>query len=337
VNGILLVNKPKGITSHDVVYHVRKVMDTKAVGHAGTLDPMAEGLLIVLLGEATKFSNQIMGQNKVYVAELCLGLKTESWDLDSPLMEEFYLKNKINFDLNFEKEFLEQKVSNLVGDLQLSVPIYSAVKIKGKKLYDYARDGDTIVTPTRTMRFYKSQFLSSEIVDLKLEGVSFSTLKIKVYLECEKGAYIRSWVHHLGEILGIGAVMTSLVRVQSGEFKLQNALDFGSFDQKNYLVQGRLDIETKLNSQAQVKSKLIDLKNTFNGPFFRASETEIKMLKNGLIPHDLSLRFRPQVLKCQAQDKPEYIRIFDRELSHLVAVIELDPNKKPKIIRALQN
>lgn len=363
MNGVLLVNKPKGITSHDVVAKVRRALSMKAVGHAGTLDPMAQGLLIVLLGEATKFSNYIMGQDKKYSAEVRLGLETDSWDAEGELtLSPEEIKSK---KVDLSEDQVLTAVQSLKGPLQFKVPVHSAVKVQGKKLYDYARKGQEVETPTRTMVFYKSELTGSSINSFFLHGEDYITPVLNVDLECEKGAYIRSWVHHLGQNLGCGALMSGLVRHGSGRFRLEDAI---SYDMLLELDQIRMDIKNKLRAKkealandtlvanemgfidhvADLESKLetaliniqkeiIDIKSCFDGHFYRVYENEIRLLKNGQIPNDLNLRMRPLLKQCQFENKTELVRIFSSDLNQMIAVLELPSEGKPKIIRAFQD
>lgn len=366
MNGILLVNKPKGITSHDVVAKVRRVFDMKAVGHAGTLDPIAEGLLIILLGEATKFSNHIMGQDKKYSAEIQLGLETDSWDAEGELISSE--ERESNIDIS--KERILKATQKLQGALSFKVPVHSAVKVNGKKLYDYARKNQEIEVPTRVMNFYKSELVQTSFGTFFIQDRDYKTQVVHVDLDCEKGSYIRSWVHHFGQELGCGAMMSGLVRHQSGTFKLENAIDYNhliDLDQmrrdlknknaaqnQNVKIQDLKVVEEHLNpsndllssevldsklkeSLALLVQKIIDLKDCFHGPFHRASENEIRLLKNGQVPNDLYSRISPTLKKCQINGQTELVRVFNSNLSQMVAILELGPTGRPKIIRAFQN
>lgn len=378
MNGILLVNKPKGITSHDVVAKLRRVFMTKAVGHAGTLDPMADGLLILLLGEATKLSNYIMGQDKKYSAEIQLGLESDSWDAEGEL-----LTTKEDFDqkkIDFTEDQIKYAVTNLQGHLKFKVPVHSAIKVQGKKLYDYARKGQDVQVPTRVMKFYKSIYKASSFNNFYIDSKDFKTQVVNVDLECEKGSYIRSWVHHFGQNLGCGALMSGLTRHQSGAFLLKEAVDYNQLldieqirmdikkittkhtpNKKLSIPQNSEELELKslgdeseksivdrgldlkdLNQNLHIKlkaltEKVIDLKSCIKGPFFRGFENEIRLLKNGQIPNDLNLRIRPLLKECQRNGDTILVRVFNSSLNHLVAILELAPTGRPKIIRAFQN
>jgi tRNA pseudouridine55 synthase len=326
-----------------VVAKVRRVFMTKAVGHAGTLDPMADGLLILLLGEATKFSHYIMGQDKKYSAEIQLGLETDSWDAEGELLTSPEVHGLKNMDLT--EAHILKAVSDMQGDLSLQVPIHSAVKIQGQKLYDYARKGKAIVPPTRVMKFYRSElknFVSNPAFFIK--GADYQTLQLNVDLDCEKGSYIRSWVHHLGKNLGCGALMSGLTRHQSGAFNLDGAVDYNELLKIDQL---RMDFKkqpehSELKDQIaqnllKLSQQIIDLKTCIHGPFFRVVPSEIKLLKNGQIPNDLNLRMRPLLKNCQNQNTSLLIRVFDSSLQNMIAILELAPTGRPKIIRAFQN
>lgn len=336
MNGILLVNKPKGITSHDVVAKVRKALKMKAVGHAGTLDPMAQGLLIILLGEATKFSNYIMGQDKHYIAEIQVGLKTDTWDAEGES-----ILDSTNFRTDFSKQEIFDGVNQLVGNLSLEVPVYSAVKINGKKLYDYARQGQNISTPIREMKFYSAELLDSSPDTYEHKSIKYKTLRLSVDLKCEKGSYIRSWVNQLGKNLGSAAVMSDLVRHKSGKYLLSEAIDYSKLNDLHFQLQEETQFK-KDNSASnkmldEIKKSIKEIKDSIEGPFYRIHDHEMRLLKNGQVPKDLNLRIRPHVKDCIFNNETKLIRVFDSRLKNLVAVLELTPKSPPKILRAFQD
>lgn len=336
MNGILLVNKPKGITSHDVVAKVRKALKMKAVGHAGTLDPMAQGLLIILLGEATKFSNYIMGQDKHYIAEVQLGLKTDTWDAEGESILE-----STEYRTDFSKQEILDGVNQLVGNLSLEVPVYSAVKINGKKLYDYARQGQNISTPIREMKFYSAELLNSSPAVYEHKNIKYKTLRLSVDLKCEKGSYIRSWVNQFGKNLGSAAVMSDLVRHKSGKYLLSDAIEYSKLNDLHFQIQEEVQFK-KDNSASnkmldEIKKSIKEIKDSIEGPFYRIHDHEMRLLKNGQVPKDLNLRIRPHVKDCIFKNETKLIRIFDAKLENLIAVLELTPNSQPKILRAFQS
>lgn len=353
MNGILLVNKPKGITSHDVVAKVRKVFKMKAVGHAGTLDPMAQGLLIILLGEATKFSNYIMGQDKHYVAEIQLGLKTDTWDAEGdaipkslPDISDGSTLNSASskdetYKIDFTKQEILKCVNQLVGNVPLEVPVYSAVKINGKKLYDYARQGQNITTPVREMMFYSAEVLEFASAIYEHKNIAYKTLRLVVDLKCEKGSYIRSWVHHFGKNLGSAAIMSDLVRHKSGKYLLSDAVDYSKLNDLHFQLQEEVQFkkDSSISDQMllEITKHIKEIKDSIEGPFYRIHDHELRLIKNGQIPKDLNLRIRPHVKNCFFNNETKLIRVYDSKLENLIAVLELTPNSHPKILRAFQS
>lgn len=211
-DGLLLINKPKDWTSHDVVGKCRRILKTKAVGHAGTLDPMATGLLVLMVGNATKFSQWILSGDKSYIASICFGTTTDSWDITGEIKEKK--------TVDFSKESFEEAISELTGKVSLPVPIFSAIKKDGKKLYEYARKGQEIEEVRRDM-----DFKSVEVLEL-------SQTHAKVKISCAKGGYIRSFAHVLGQKLECGACLDGLERVASSPYKLDDSMDLLEFEEK---------------------------------------------------------------------------------------------------------
>lgn len=219
---IYLLDKQSGWTSFDLVKKVRGIISEKEgkkvkVGHAGTLDPLATGLMIVATGHDTKKLNELTGLDKTYVAEFLLGRKTDTADQEGQILQE-------NFELaqKLEKEQINEAVEKLEGSHELSVPLYSAVKVEGKPLYRYARNNQTPPRiPVREMRVYESKLI--EVTDSF--GVSAHSKGILVRLEVSvaSGVYIRSLSEHLGQLLGVPAMMWSLRRIKIGEYDISQA------------------------------------------------------------------------------------------------------------------
>jgi len=223
-SGLLLVDKPKQFTSHDIVHFVRKRFGFKKVGHAGTLDPMATGLLIILLGSFTKRSLAFSGLDKEYEAQLCMGLSTDSGDSDGkPLGEKCFDSNK------YSAEDIRATFESFLGQVSQIPPMYSAKKVNGKKLYELARRGITL------KREPKAVFIRSlKILDMSLPLVTF-------YVKCSKGTYIRQLAHDIGEKVGCGAHLTSLRRTRIGDFDVNKALSFEAL--KSLAEKQPVDIE----------------------------------------------------------------------------------------------
>ncbi len=204
INGLILVDKPVGITSHDVVSKVRRILGTRRVGHSGTLDPLASGLMVLLIGDGTKLSRYVLEENKSY--ELCfeLGKTTDTLDITGEVLSEEPV------DISLEK--LQEAVNDFEGVFNWSVPRYSAVKIAGKKLYEYAREGVEVERPVKKMKFW----------DVK--SLELGSKHGRISLSCSKGSYIRSWVDELGKHLGCGAVLTELRRMSSQPYEVSQSV-----------------------------------------------------------------------------------------------------------------
>ena len=202
MNGYLLVNKPQGPTSHDVVMKMRKIFNTKKVGHTGTLDPLATGLMVILIGKATKAADYITADDKSYIAELKLGAVSDTLDITGELS---YLEKK-----TFSKSEIEETLMSFKGESEQVPPMYSAKKVNGKKLYELARKGEVVERKPVLINIYEIKIL--EINDDR----------VKFYVHCSKGTYIRSLIDDFGKKLGYGAVMTSLKRVSTGNFSFEN-------------------------------------------------------------------------------------------------------------------
>lgn len=198
MDGIINVNKPKGITSFDVIRKLRKILSMRKIGHTGTLDPLAEGVLLVCVGKATKLAQDIEAHSKEYIAGFELGYKTDTYDIEGVTVDK-----KENFSVTLEE--LSEVIKEFIGNIKQVPPMYSAIKINGQKLYDLARKGEVVEREARDI------FIES-IEILEFDGKK-GILKCKV----SKGTYIRSLIYDIGEELNTFAVMTSLVRTQVGE------------------------------------------------------------------------------------------------------------------------
>lgn len=199
--GILLVDKPQGITSHDVVDSVRRLYRTRRVGHAGTLDPMATGLLIILVGQATKASDALMAQEKEYLGEATLGVVTDSQDADGETLE-------TNLVPVITEEEVRAALQSMLGEQLQIPPMHSAKKIGGKKLYELARQGIEIPREPRAIRIDAFELLS------------WQSPKLTFRVHCTKGTYVRTLAYDLGRKLGPGAHLSMLRRTQSGALQL---------------------------------------------------------------------------------------------------------------------
>jgi len=205
MNGILIVNKPQGMTSHDVVDLMRRHFGLKKVGHAGTLDPMATGVLVMLVGATTKCSQDLSGQEKEYDATLTLGARSDTGDAWGKL-------ESSSKDIRFNDAEIEAVFRKFVGDIEQVPPMYSAVKINGKKLYELARKGITVEAPPRKI----------SIKDITISAIALPEVHFR--LTCSKGTYVRQLCVDIGEALGCGAYLSRLERTRSGRFHIDAAL-----------------------------------------------------------------------------------------------------------------
>jgi len=224
MDGILVVDKPSGITSHDVVNAVRKLLNTKKVGHTGTLDPAATGVLPLLIGKATKLSQYLMGSHKTYLATVTFGIVTDTYDADGEIREE----NPVDVS----QEQLECVLANYRGKISQIPPMYSAKKISGRKLYELAREGKEIEREPKTVNISQ--------LDLLEYGKSTAVLEVT----CSAGTYIRSLAYDIGRELGCGAHLSKLCRTKSGDFGLETAVTLDAMEE------GEVDAHSVLISLA---------------------------------------------------------------------------------------
>ena len=211
IDGLLIFDKEKGITSHDLVYKVRKKLGIKKVGHTGTLDPMATGVLVISIGKGTKTSDYILSSDKVYEAKIKLGVLTDSYDITGKILEEE--------DVNFTEEEIKDALIKLTGKISQRPPIYSALKVNGKKLYEYAREGKDVEIKKRDVEIYKIELLDFNGKD-----------EFKILTKVSKGTYIRSLANDLGRSLGTFGTLTELRRTRSGSFKIEDSIKVSDFE-----------------------------------------------------------------------------------------------------------
>lgn len=201
VNGVLLFNKPLGLSSNTALQKIKRIYNAKKAGHTGTLDPLATGLLPICFGEATKFSSFLLDGNKEYIATIKLGQITTTYDAEGEIT------NTSPVDCNQEQ--ISQCISSFIGTITQVPPIYSALKVNGRALYDYARSGETIAIKSREISIHEIELIKQ---------LSHDVLCIRV--SCSKGTYIRSLAHDLGQKLGCGAHLIGLVRTKINQFTL---------------------------------------------------------------------------------------------------------------------
>ena len=247
MDGLILINKQKGFTSHDVVNVIRKKLNTKKVGHTGTLDPNATGVLPILVGKATKISKYLMEHDKTYIATIKLGEKTDTGDSEGQVIEE----KSIPADL--KKEDINNALQNFFGKQKQVPPMYSAIKKNGKKLYEYARAGEKVEIEPRKIEIYK--------IDLN----KYDKNIISFVVSCSKGTYIRSLCEDIAGKLNTVGYMKNLKRLQVGKFNIKDAVYIDDIDLKN------------------VNEHLITLEEILREtPCINLSEKKLKLFINGV-------------------------------------------------------
>lgn len=221
MEGILPLWKPKGLTSHDCVFKVRKLLGMKKVGHTGTLDPDVTGVLPICLGKATKIAEYITDAGKEYEGEVTIGFSTTTEDASGEIVEEKPVMEKISV------EDIESVLKSLTGEIEQIPPMYSAVKVKGKRLYEYARAGIKVERPIRTVKIYRLKLIEDTV------SLQDNLLSFRFSVNCSKGTYIRTLAVMMGERFGYPAHMSELIRTASASFKEEDCV---TFDQLNTLL-----------------------------------------------------------------------------------------------------
>lgn len=254
MDGIIVVNKEKGYTSHDVVYKIKKLFGEK-VGHTGTLDPNATGVLPILVGKGTLLSQYLIKHDKKYVATLKLGVKTTTADGEGEIVEERVVKKELLTAENVERVF-----AGMVGKQMQRPPMYSAIKVKGKKLYEYARTGKSVEIPEREI----------EIYNLKLLEINNSELCIKFEVYCSKGTYIRSVCEEVAKRLDTVGYMLDLQRTMVGDFTIKDSITVD-------------ELQSNFNNKEYIESKVITIEKFFeNAPIIKLNEKQLNSFINGV-------------------------------------------------------
>lgn len=249
MNGVLVVNKPKGYTSRDIVNIISKKLNTKKVGHTGTLDPIAEGVLVVPIGRALKISELLTSEKKEYIAKVILGYETDMLDITGK-----EIKRNIP---NVDKDKLIEVLNSFIGKYNQEVPMYSAVKVNGRKLYEYARSNIQITPPSKIVEIYSISLL---------EGPIYKDNTVEFTMKCEvsKGTYIRSLIRDIAYKLSTYGTMKELIRTKQGSFLLEDAFTLEDIQKDKY----------KLLS---IKEALPNIKIT------KIDDKILKQVKNGMV------------------------------------------------------
>lgn len=224
---VILINKEKGYTSRDIVNIVSKKFKTKKVGHFGTLDPLATGLLIIGIGTCTKIGNYLPNDSKEYKVEVLVGTSTDTYDIEGKILEK-------KDNINLTKENLERSLKSMIGRYLQEVPIYSAVKVNGKKLYEYARSGEDVKLPKKEVTIY-------DIKDISIQNKNNETY-FTFTTHVSKGTYIRSLINDLSKKLDIPLCMSNLIRTKQDKFSLKDANTLKDLEQGNYKLLDTKDV-----------------------------------------------------------------------------------------------
>lgn len=266
INGIIIINKEKEYTSNDVVRIVKKITKTK-VGHTGTLDPNATGVLPLLLGEGTKVSKYLINHNKEYEAVLQLGKKTETADGEGIVIEEKEVLPQM-----LKKEFVEETLNSFIGVQNQVPPMYSAIKVNGRKLYDYARSGQTVEVKARRI----------EIYNIKLIKIDEKEKQIFFRVSCSKGTYIRTLCENIAEKLGTVGYMKELNRTKVGDFKIEDSIKVKELEENilKHNLSKIITIEELFKEKEKVELTDNEIKKYLNGVQIPVNEIYSKTNNN---------------------------------------------------------
>ena len=257
MDGIIIINKEKNWTSNDVVQKIKGIFHEK-VGHTGTLDPLATGVIPILVGKGTLLSKYLVNHDKEYIATIKLGEKSSTGDLEGEIIEQQKVAENM-LDENYILDVLEK----FKGTITQKPPIYSAIKINGKKLYEYARKGQDVDIPKRNI----------EIYEIELISISKKDMTIKYRVHCSKGTYIRTLCEDIAKELGTVGYMKELHRTKVGEFLLKASFKISEIEEKNEIEKYLITIESFFYNKEKIELSANDLTRFLNG-------VKIKMLKN---------------------------------------------------------
>lgn len=263
--GVLNINKPRGMTSHDVVGVLRKILNTKQIGHTGTLDPFAAGVLPICIGKATRLI-EYFDNNKEYLATVQFGSSTDTYDLEGKILKTSSKKVK--------SEEIESALKDFEGEIEQTPPIYSAIKLGGKKLYEYARKGETVTVPKRKVTIY----------NIKLINFDETNQQAEILISCSQGTYIRSIANDLGENLGCYAHLIKLVRTQSGKFRIETAINLDDENIKDKIQNplSVISLEKITVDEAQHKRISHGMPVRINGKELKSGEFLILVYNNSI-------------------------------------------------------
>lgn len=281
INGLLIVDKEKDMTSRDVVNEISRIFQTKKVGHTGTLDPLATGVLVLTIGKATKLNEIITATEKEYQVEAILGLKTDTLDITGKVLKEE--------NTHFSKEEIIDVLNSFLGSYDQEVPIYSAVKINGRKLYEYARNNEKVDLPKRLVT----------IKQIHLDDLNYDNNQTTIKFTClvSKGTYIRSLVNDIASKLETVGTMKNLRRTKQGNYSIKNAYRLNDIKNNNYQIVSIKDALSDyytVKVDEQLKFKIINgqkIANTYNQDYVLFIDDDVlalyKNVNNSLKPYKM--------------------------------------------------
>ncbi len=261
MDGIIVIDKPEGFTSQDVVSKVKKILNVKKAGHAGTLDPMATGILPIMLGSYTKLSKYLIEHDKIYTAKVRLGKKTTTGDIEGDVIEEIEIPE-------YTELKLRRTIRSFVGKQFQTPPMYSAVKVNGKKLYEYAREGKTVEVKPREI----------EIYDIDYCDFNKETQELKFIVSCSKGTYIRVLCEDIAKRLGTVGYMSELRRVKVDNFDMDFAVKLHVLerfkDDEHFIAKNTLHIESIFFEKEKIFLSLKELNKVLNGVKYKIDKED---------------------------------------------------------------
>ncbi|MBX3022379.1 MAG: tRNA pseudouridine(55) synthase TruB [Bdellovibrionales bacterium] len=303
-NGLLLIDKPMDFTSHDVVARLRKILRQKTIGHTGTLDPIATGLMVVVLGDATKLSDYLTAEDKAYEVKVRLGVTTDSLDRTGKILSET--------PCDLTESVLRQAVTTLEGEFEWPIPLFSAAKVDGKKLYELGREGRTLTElPTKLMRFWDVRMLAS------------APTVVSVRMDCSKGSFIRTWASQLGEKLGVGGTVDELRRTRVGGWNVTQAVTLDALEAAGG------DLKAAGTAFIPMSEALPGLKTVMAGP------KEIKLVGNGQIPRDIENRLIVEQKRAFELGKSVFVKVIS-DAGQLLAILAAEPGQGLRIKRVFR-
>jgi len=304
MDGIIIINKPKDMTSNNVVNKVKHILNCK-VGHTGTLDPNATGVLPLLLGDGTKFSKYLINHDKKYRATLKLGIKMSTADVEGDVIEEKEVDKSI-----FDKDKLKEVLNSFTGKQTQTPPIYSAIKVKGKKLYDYARRGIDVEIPIREI----------EIYEMELIGYDDTCNMVTFEVACSKGTYIRSLCEDIAEKLNTVGYMLDLERLMVGDFYIENSVLIGELEENvnnlNWIEKHIISIENLMD-----KYPRLDLPTKKLEPFLNGVKLSAENHEDGVYKVYCDSRFLGSCIVADAKVKRDII--LNNAWKHAIISMEI--------------